>query len=44
MDESKKRKTYIGQVVSDKMDKTVVLGGNEAYRAREVQQNHQTYD
>jgi small subunit ribosomal protein S17 len=23
--ESKKRKTYIGQVVSDKMDKTVVL-------------------
>ncbi|HTP06224.1 MAG TPA: 30S ribosomal protein S17, partial [Nitrospirota bacterium] len=23
--ESKKRKTYIGQVISDKMDKTVVL-------------------
>ncbi|HWR72118.1 MAG TPA: 30S ribosomal protein S17 [Nitrospirota bacterium] len=25
MGESKKRKSYIGQVVSDKMDKTVVL-------------------
>jgi small subunit ribosomal protein S17 len=25
MAESKKKKTYIGQVVSDKMDKTVVL-------------------
>jgi len=25
MEEYKKRKTYIGQVVSDKMDKTVVL-------------------
>ena len=25
MDESKKRKAYIGQVISDKMDKTVVL-------------------
>jgi len=25
LNESKKRKTYIGQVVSDKMDKTVVL-------------------
>ena len=25
MDESKKRKAHIGQVISDKMDKTVVL-------------------
>jgi small subunit ribosomal protein S17 len=25
MDESKKRKAYIGEVISDKMDKTVVL-------------------
>ncbi len=25
MDEHKKRKTYIGQVISDKMDKTAVL-------------------
>jgi len=25
MEEHKKRKTYIGQVVSDKMDKTAVL-------------------
>ena len=25
MEESKKRKAYIGQVISDKMDKTVVL-------------------
>lgn len=25
MDEAKKRKTYIGRVISDKMDKTVVL-------------------
>jgi small subunit ribosomal protein S17 len=25
MDEAKKRKEYIGQVISDKMDKTVVL-------------------
>ncbi len=25
MDEPKKRKAYIGQVISDKMDKTVVL-------------------
>ena len=43
MDESKKRKAYIGQVISDKMDKTVVLAVTRRIAHVAIRQNHQTH-